>query len=346
MYKFKESTPRWIDFENKNGEKGKAGIANNRAKGHAWEHLDKGEEKVLCDFSGSGVVRRMWFTLSNRTLEALQNIDLIMCWDYAKTPQVCVPFADFFGFATGGVKAYENKLFTTAEGRSFTCLIPMPFKKHCKISLKNNGEYIKNLFYDIDLTAEEVSEEDMYFCAEFKDCVNELCSDVELLSFKKGSGRYLGTSFAVFPDNKQYPKLWWGEGEVKIYIDGDNEYPTLCGTGAEDYLGSAWELNEFVNSESGCLYKSEESLLMYRYHISDPIYFKNDIKVTLQAMGGGGAELVKSVIKNGYPCVPVTYDDGDVIPIYKTDFNYENLQGYVCFYRQDRYRITTYYYMK
>ncbi len=347
IYKFRNSTPRWVNFENKEGKKGGGGIKNNGAKGHAWEHFYKDEEKVLCDFCGSGIVRRIWITLSDRTKEALQKVIIKMFWDGAEKPQVEVPIGDFFCMGLGSMKGFENEFFSTAEGRSFSCYIPMPFKKHCKIVLKNDTERdINNLFYDINLTFENLDEDTMYFYANFQDiALNNLEEDVTILRGIKGQGRFLGTNIAVIPDTEEYGDIWWGEGEVKIFIDGDSEYPTLVGTGAEDYIGSAWELGEFINRYQGCVTKEGNAVSMYRFHVKDPIYFNNDIAVGIQAMGGGPADKVKKVVENSKKYALVSYDNGDLHGIYKTDFSGE-LSGYVNFFRQDHYRIVAYYYLK
>ncbi len=166
LYKHINSTPRWINFENPKGEKGKAATENFGAKGHAWEHFSKNEEKVLCDIENSGVVRRIWFTLNDRSPEILQNVIIKMYWDNSEIPQVCAPLGDFFCMGLGQMARFENALFSTAEGRSFCCFIPMPFKKHCKITLTNNSDrFINNLFYDINITLQAVADDDMYFFA-------------------------------------------------------------------------------------------------------------------------------------------------------------------------------------
>lgn len=347
IYKYKKSEPRWINFENHNGEKGKGGIENFGAKGHAWEHFFENETKILCDFEGSGVVRRIWITLSDRSPEVLQGVILKMYWDNSIVPQVDVPLGDFFCMSTGVMKPFENHFFSTTEGRSFSCCIPMPFKKHCKITLTNNsGKYINNLFYDINITLENLECDDMCFHTDFKNIpLNDIGKDVEILSEQKGSGRYLGTSIGVFPNVEWYGDLWWGEGEVKVYLDGDKDFPTLVGTGAEDYIGSAWELGEFINNSSGCVSKQDNNVSMYRFHINDSIYFHESICVKLQTIGGGIAKKVKKVIQNGFPCVPVTFDDGDLHQIYKNN-NSADLKGYVNFYRCDSYRIVAYFYKK
>lgn len=344
LYKYEKSTPRWINFENPKGEKGKGATENFGAKGHAWEHFLENEEKILCDFCGAGVVRRIWITLNDRSPEVLQNVILKMYWDNAENPQVSAPIGDFFCMGLGQMARFENALFSTAEGRSFCSFIPMPFKKHCKITLTNNsGKFINNLFYDINITLQELTDDDMYFFASFQDIPeNKLEKDIEILPKTIGTGRFLGTNIAVIPNEALYGDIWWGEGEVKIYIDGDTDFPTLAGTGAEDYIGSAWELGEFQNRTQGCVTRDKNAVSMYRFHIDDPICFENDIKVTLQAMGGGMADKVIPILQNG---VPVTYDDGDIHHVYKKEIN-EELKGYVNFFRRDHYRVVAYYYKK
>ena len=314
LYKYEESEPRWITFENPKGEKGIGGAENFGAKGHAFEHFDIGEVKTLCDFRGSGVVRRIWITLSDRSENVLRNVIIKMYWDDSKKPCVECPIGDFFCMGLGKMHSFENCFFSTAEGRSFCCFIPMPFRKSCKITLTNNsGEYINCLFYDVDISIEPVGDDDMYFCTSFRDIEeNELEKEVEILPEIKGKGRFLGCNIAIIPNEEVYKDIWWGEGEVKIYLDGDTDYPTLVGTGTEDYIGSAWELGEFINRTRGCVSKEGLAASFYRFHVEDKIYFKNEIKVTLQAMGGGPAERVR----------------------------------YVNFFRQDHYRLTAYYYIK
>ncbi len=347
LFKYQTNKPRWINFENKNGEKGNGATENFGAKGHAWEHFLENEEKILCDFEGQGVVKRIWLTLNDRSPEVLQNVIIKMFWDNAEIPQVSVPIGDFFCMGLGEMASFENALFSTAEGRSFCCFIPMPFRKNCKITLTNNsGKYINNLFYDINLSLQKVDDEDMYFHANFSDIPqNVLEQEVEILPKTTGSGRFLGTNIAVIPNSEWYNNTWWGEGEVKMYIDGDTALPTLAGTGAEDYIGSAWELGEFQNRTQGCVMQSGNAVSMYRFHIDDDIYFENDIKVTIQAMGGAMADEVEKIIKSKVPCTVVTYDDGDLKHLYKQNKN-DALKGWVNFYRVDHYRIVAYYYKK
>ena len=347
IFQFQNSEPRWINFENPTGTKGGGAICNHGAKGHAFEHFEAGEEKVLCDFDGCGVIRRLWITLNDRSPEVLQNVYLKMIWDHAPVPQVFVPIGDFFCMGLGTMRSFENHFFTTAEGRSFSCTIPMPFLKNARILLWNNsGKYINNLFYDINLTLEPLSDNVMHFCTHFQDLPkNQLAEDISILPLTQGAGRFLGANIAVIPDETAYPNLWWGEGEVKIYLDGDSTHPTLAGTGAEDYVGSAWELGEFINEYQGCVTRIGNSVSMYRFHVLDPIFFQQEICVKLQAMGGGPWDRVKTLRETHAPHTLVTYDDGDIHPIYRSTSHTEP-KGYVNFFRQDHYRTVAYFYKK
>lgn len=347
LYRFCGSEPRWINFENPTGERGKGGLENQGAKGHAWEHFASGEEKMLCDFSGFGIIRRIWITLSDRSPEVLQNVWLKMFWDHSAEPQVSAPLGDFFCMGLGVMRGFENRFFSTAEGRSFSCVLPMPFRRHARITLHNaSGKDINNLFYDINLTLEPLGQDDMYFCAEFHETGrNALCENVIILRKDRCAGRFLGANIAVIPDEARYPGLWWGEGEVKLFIGGDDAFPTLVGTGAEDYVGSAWELGEFINDCQGCVTRVGNAVSMYRFHVDDPIFFTRGIRAEIQTMGGGAWEKVRAAVESGAPCVPVSYDDGDFHGVYKSA-DRADLKGYVNFFRQDHYRTVAYYYAK
>lgn len=347
IFQFKSSEPRWINFENPMGEKGRGGIENNGAKGHAFEDVYAGEEKILCNFDGCGIIRRIWITLTNRSPEILNNVYIKMFWDGSDTPQVYVPLGDFFCMGLGVMRSFENRFFSTAEGRSFLCTIPMPFRHNAKIVLINASQKKVRLFYDIDLTIEDLPDDTMYFNAYFSElCPNELEKDVEILTCNGVGGRFIGANIAVIPNDEQYHGLWWGEGEVKIYIDGDRQYATLVGTGAEDYVGSAWELGEFINQDQGCVSQIDNAVSMYRFHINDPIYFKDNIRVTLQAMGGGSSDTVKAFAKENVPYSLVTFEKDCFRRVYKQNISVEETGGYVNFFRQDHYRTVAYYYVK
>jgi hypothetical protein len=168
----------------------------------------------------------------------------------------------------------------------------------------------------------------------------------------KGKGRYLGANLGIIA-NRDYEGCWWGEGEVKIYLDNDNEYPTLVGTGTEDYTGSAWGLGKFINRYSGCTFADEinQRWAFYRYHIPDPIFFKEKCKVTIQTMGGDFKLKVISMMDKGVKLVPVTIHEIPVLHhIYNkdkiTDLKSENLpDGWVNFYRSDDWSSAAYFYL-
>ena len=347
IYQYKESEPRWISFENHSGKKGIGGLENNGAEGHPFEGMQPGEEKVLCDFEGCGVIRRIWLTISERSTEVLQNLYVRMYWDGADEPQVDVPLGDFFLMGLGQMRPFENSFFSTGEGRSFCCTIPMPFRKHARMILYNALDRgLTHLFYDVDLTLEPLDDDAMHFCAKFEDIPqNELEKDITVLECGGKPGRFLGMNLAVLADTEKYGNLWWGEGEVKIYMDGDAQNPTLVGSGTEDYFGSAWGLGEFINADQGCVSLTGVAASMYRFHVKDPIFFKNDIRVTIQAIGGGSLAQVKELAEKNVPHTPITWDDGKgLYGIYKKAYAADDLAGWINFFRQDHYRVVAYYY--
>jgi hypothetical protein len=153
--------------------------------------------------------------------------------------------------------------------------------------------------------------------------------------------------------NPVYRKSWWGEGEVKMYLDGDGELPTLVGTGTEDYIGTAWGQGKFINRYTGCLVADSENdyWTFYRYHIPDPIFFENDIRVTIQAMGGNQKEKVIEMMDEGAPMIPVTIQNAFSF-VRLLDFeepadlkNDDLIDGWTNFYRSDDWSSTAYFYL-
>jgi len=301
---------RWSSFENPWGRKGLGGMTNKGAKGHPFEPLEAGEEKILMDIEGSGIITRMWFTVNDLTTPTLRALKLDIFWDGAATPAVSVPFGDFFGAIMKRRIAYENALFSNPEGRSFNCYIPMPFRKGAKVAITNESdEKVRLLFYDIDYTLGVKHPKDvMYFHSCWRrENPSTLGKDFTILPTVKGEGRFLGCIIAVAA-NQDYIG-WWGEGEVKMYLDGDDALPTICGTGTEDYIGTGWGQGEYVHRYHGSLVSDKENGLyvFYRYHIPDPVYFDKDIRVTIQQMGGDAKKNVVKMLDEGIlPMIPVT----------------------------------------
>ena len=349
------SSPRWSSFENITAEKGNGGRENNGAKGHPSDALEPGETKTLLNVKGPGIINRIWVTIIDRSPEMLRSLKIEMFWDDEKKPAVSAPFGDFFGMGLGKTAKYHNAFFGNPEGRSFLCYIPMPFKKAARIQLTNeSGKRLSHLFYDINFEQlGKWNEDNMYLHAWWnRDTATTLGKDFELLPRINGKGRFLGVNMGVRA-NPLYEQYWWGEGETKIYLDGDKQFPTLIGTGTEDYIGTAWAQGEFHNDYAGCLFANTDSTgwAFYRYHIPDPVFFKTDCRVTIQQMGGNRKELVSGLQQKGVPMIPVAIDDLTRLhPFYKQDsllvLNTPGLpEGFSNFYRSDDVSATAYFYL-
>jgi hypothetical protein len=281
---------RWASAENPTGERGKGGQENAGRKGRSSVPLPAGKQQILAEVSGqSGTVRRIWVTVNERDPQMLRSLRIDIYWDGAHTPAVSAPLGDFFGVGLGRTAAFESALFSDPEGRSFNCYIPMPFRSGMKIVITNEGRAdLRLLFWDVDYTLGDRHGPDMlYFHAYFRhEDPTTLQKDYEVLPHVTGKGRYLGANFGVIPDRTHYLDEWWGEGEVKIYKDGDTRYPTMNGTGSEDYIGTGWGEGVFTNLYQGCTIADKHThYCFYRYHIPDPIYFRQEIRVTIQQLG-------------------------------------------------------------
>jgi hypothetical protein len=153
MFEYSDNIePRWVSFENITGSKGRGGMENYGAKGHACDSITAGSTKTLLKIEGPGVINRIWITISDRSPEMLRSLIINMYWDNEEKPAVSVPFGDFFGIGLGKTTVYENALFANPEGRSFNCFIQMPFKEAARIELVNDSDAdLPMVFYDIDL---------------------------------------------------------------------------------------------------------------------------------------------------------------------------------------------------
>jgi len=348
IYSFKKSQPRWASWENRSAGKGQGGKVNRGAKGSAYGRIRDGETFTLCEAEGSGVIRRIWITFEERGEHELKNIRLKFYWDGSDTPAVDVPIGGFFCMGAGKMTAFENEFFSSPEGRSFCCTVPMPFKRGAKLTLFNGtGHDIPRFFYDVDFTLEEHEGDIMYFHAQHSEMEKGTDGfDFEVLPKVQGRGRFLGVSLAVFIDER-YMNTWFGEGEFKFYLDGDTDYPTLCGTGMEDYIGSAWSQGIYTNRYQGCQYIDDNTASDYRFHIPDPIFFEKDCRVTVMRMGGAKASVVRELIKKGVQLIPATVDeDARVLPLLETGQSIDGFGDdvFVAFYRKDGYSAVAYYY--
>ena len=340
-------------FENLNGEKNAGGKTNQTAKGNAFEDLKAGQSKVLLNVQGAGIIQRMWFTVPNRSPEMLRSIRLRMYWDNSPKPAVDVPFGDFFGFGLSKMIKFESALFSSPEGRSFNCFIPMPFKTAAKVVITNESSNdIGLLFYDIDfIKSTKPDAGALYFHAFWtRQKTSPLGSDFEFLPSIKGRGRYLGGNMGVNAD-KRYGNTWWGEGEVKIYMDKDEKFPSFNGTGTEDYIGTGWGLSVFTNMYQGATIANDSTkqYAFYRFHIPDQVFFNKNFRGTIQQIGGGERDVIRKLLKENLPLKPVTvaWEKGFRRlldnPLDVNDSSFPN--GWINFYRVDDYSATSYFYL-
>jgi hypothetical protein len=350
---------RWISPENPTGGKGAGASENRGAKGHAFDTIPVGASHVLADIQGAGTIDRMWMTIEDRSPEALRGLKLEMFWDGAAAPAVSVPLGDFFLHGAGEMVPMETALFASPEGRSFVSYVPMPFRKGARIVVTNESAKPVNLiFYDVNYRLLRSQPKDaLYFHAWWsRERAPALAKDFRILPRISGRGRFLGASVTVLT-NPVYEKTWWGEGEVKIALDGDpSTRPTLVGTGTEDYIGTAWGQGAYINRYQGApiaTWDGEGRWTFYRFHIPDPVFFRRDIEVSLQLIGGARKNIVLGLQKKGAPLIPVTIDPG-------SRNNFQQLlvkdppvplsdpalpDGHTNFYRSDDIAAVAYFYL-
>jgi hypothetical protein len=278
-----------------------------------------------------------------------------MYWDGESKPAVSAPLGDFFGMALGRRTAFENALFANPEGRSFNCYIPMPFRKGAKIVVSSeSSSQLIDIYFDVDYTLNENWDPDnLYFHAYWhRDTATTLGQDFEILPHIAGKGRYLGATIGVI-SNPMYGQFWWGEGEAKIYKDGDSDYPSLVGTGTEDFIGTGWGQRKFIQHYTGCTLADTagNEWGFYRYHVKDPIFFQSDCMVTIQQMGGTWAGAAQRLQEAGVPLIPVTTGDDSAFSLVYNKSNPLKLDSvalkgaWINFYRSDDVSATAYFYL-
>jgi hypothetical protein len=283
---------RSISAENPRGEVGQGGKALNGRKGEpCLPNLRDGQVYTFAEMAGPGVIRHIWVTPEKRNPDVLRNLILRFYWNEQSQASVEAPLGDFFGVSHGATCHFESGFLTNAEGRAFNSYFPMPFSTSARLTISNeSGRDAGMFFYEVDYTAgDDITIETPHFHAQFRRVANTtMYEDYVILDGVVGKGRYLGANVGIV-DRYAKCDCWWGEGEVKIYIDGDDPYPTICGTGSEDYAGAAWGIGRFHAREFGAPFVEGKHISFYRFHGHDPVYFSRDLKVTIQQIGNDGS---------------------------------------------------------
>jgi hypothetical protein len=288
---------RAATFENPTGAKGAGGASYGGRKGAPSKRVAARERVVLADVEGSGVVRHIWMTMPPAPPEQLRSLVLEVFYGSADEPSVSVPCLDFFGLPHGRAVAYCSALSSAQEARGFNSYVPMPFRDGIRIELVNAQDRETILYYQVDYTLQaEVPADLGYLHVSFRrENPTTLRQDFVIADGLRGPGRFLGCNVGVRVIDDAN---WYGEGEVKVYLDGDDELPTICGTGLEDYVGTAWGLGVHETPYCGAplvvgpnvvdgtpMNGNPDLVGFYRWHLPDPIMFRSSLKVTIQQIG-------------------------------------------------------------
>ena len=320
MYRMSNAQSRSICAENPTGGKGMGGMCDlaDGVSAHRAQDLGKGWKvnpyvvlpscsvTTLADIEGPGCIQHIWMTPTGTWRDQILRI----FWDNQNIPSVECPIGDFFGCGWGMYAPITSLAICVNPGSAFNCYWQMPFHEHCLITIENRSNDPTTFFYQIDYSLTDIEADAAYFHAQFRR-VNPLPFKQEylLLDNVRGQGQYVGTYMCWGVNNCG----WWGEGEFKFFLDGDTQYPTICGTGTEDYFCGSYNFEAMtyerksvvvekkrsgmyqrfttpysglaqVISPDGC-YSSQQRFGMYRWHITDPIRFQSDLRITVQALG-------------------------------------------------------------
>jgi D-arabinan exo alpha-(1,3)/(1,5)-arabinofuranosidase (non-reducing end) len=297
---------RSISAENFTGEKGRGGMAAEgtgagpaRDLGQGWKispsiRIAAESTFTLAEINGEGAIQHIWMTPGGHMRFSV----IRMYWDGEKNPSVEVPVGDFFANGWGEYELLKSLAVCVNPKNGLNCYWEMPFRKSCRITFENKDTSPIILYYQVDYTLTSVPDDAAYFHAQFRR-TNPVPykSDYTILDGVKGWGQYVGTYLAWGTNNNG----WWGEGEIKFFMDGDGKFPTICGTGTEDYFCGAYgfesadrkEYQIYNSPYSGLvqvikpdgMYQSQERFGLYRWHVMDPIRFQKDLRVSIQAIG-------------------------------------------------------------
>ena len=294
---------RSISPENFDGAKGAGGLATEgtgaecgRDLGRGWKispsvDIAPGQVFEMANIAGPGAIQQIWMTPTGTWRQTI----LRFYWDNEETPSVECPIGDFFGMGWGEYAPLNSLPVCVNPGSAFNCYWEMPFRKHCRITVENLAADPMILYYQVNYTLTDIPDDAAYFHAQWRRSNPLPQGEVHtLLDGVQGHGHYVGTYLAWQVNNTG----WWGEGEIKFYMDGD-AWPTICGTGTEDYFCGSYNFDRngqytvFSTAYAGLhqvikpdgAYRSQQRFGMYRWHIMDPVRFQQDLKVTIQALG-------------------------------------------------------------
>jgi hypothetical protein len=304
LCRLSKAKTRSISAENFSGDKGRGGIATEgtgqraaRELGQTWKvspsvRIEGGTTFTIAEITGPGAIQQIWMTPTGAWRYSI----LRFYWDGEDTPSIEVPVGDFFACGWGKYAQVNSLPVTVNPGSAFNCYWIMPFRKSCKITMENLDEKEMTLYYQVNYTLTDIPKDAAYLHAQFRR-INPLPykTDYTILDGVKGWGHYVGTYMCWGANNTG----WWGEGEIKFFIDGDKEFPTICGTGTEDYFCGSYcfvvnnEYVEYSTPFAGMpqvirpdqLWQSQMRFGLYRWHIMDPVRFEKDLRVTIQALG-------------------------------------------------------------
>lgn len=282
---------RSISFENPTGARGTGGQAHGGRKGSPWRVIDPGERVTLADIEGPGIVRHIWMTFPPAPPEAMRAVTIEGFYDGTDRPSISAPCVDFFGVPHGRPVPFASAATSIQEGRGFNSYLPMPFRQNLRLELVNAGERPILLFYQVDYTLQPVSQAGGYLHVTFRrENPTVMRRDFVIFEGLRGPGRFAGCNVGVRVLDEG---PWYGEGEVKMYRDGDRDFPTICGTGLEDYVGSAWGMGPHVAPYAGVPLSvappdrehQPAFVGFYRWHLPDPVVFLDELRVTIQQIG-------------------------------------------------------------
>lgn len=306
LARLSDAQSRSVSPENFTGEKGKGGAATEgtgkgaaRELGQGWKVspsvvIKAHQTFTLADISGSGCVTHIWMTPTGNWRHEI----IRFYWDGEDAPSVEAPVGDFFACGLGQYAQVSSPPICVNPGSAFNCYWPMPFRKAARITLENIDDKDMVLYYQVDYAQTKVPADAAYFHAQFRmESPVKTKGLYTLLDGVKGRGQYVGTYMTY----QTHGSGWWGEGEMKFYLDGDDQFPTICTTGTEDYFCGSYDFEDrkahrylpFSTPYTGLIqvippdkvYVPEQKFGLYRWHITDPVRFNTDLKVQIQDLG-------------------------------------------------------------